>query len=564
MDFLIPPQKYERLEGQASGEITVVRAPDSRAEGYQMEATPAGISITCSDDAGEFYARQTVRELEMLGMPACRIEDWPDFPRRAVYLDCARGKVPTVATLKALVERLARWKINELQLYIKNAFHWKKHPLIGQGFSRFTPADLLEVQAHCQKHHIKFVPSLASFSHMELVLMLPEYAHLAELPMGLGWPGGTTLSAEHPGSIELVQDLYEEFVPLFDAVDFNVCCDEPWELGQGRSLKSVGLQGKGKVYLDFLLKIHALCERHGKRMNLWGDVVLSHPELIKELPKDIVMLNWDYNPDGRSIPRTAEFSQAEIPVIVCPGTLGWNTHGTWIDKSMANVSRFAAEGRKCNAAGFMNTDWGDYGHRNFLGVSLHSYAHGAAHAWNGAAVDDAQFTRRFTLHAFGDTSGQLAKSIQELGSCGEDARRLYHALVEPLTLPATRFIWQFPTTSIVSHYPNTFPECISGLTRTIQPIHWPAAAQELDEFEQLALQEFDAASRMNVLASRRASMGQQLRSGQSVSTEEREQWAVDMEAMMADFERLWLARNRTSRLDDNKQMMQWAIDECRQ
>ena len=30
-------------------------------------------------------------------------------------------------------------------------------------------------------------------------------------------------------------ELYEEFVPLFEAADFNVCGDETWDLGKGRS-----------------------------------------------------------------------------------------------------------------------------------------------------------------------------------------------------------------------------------------------------------------------------------------------------------------------------------------
>ncbi len=228
------------------------------AEAYRLEISRKGVTVTASADAGAYYGIQTLRELVAVHRTrilCCQIEDWPDFGRRGVYLDCARGKVPTAATLKALVERLARWKVNELQLYIKNNFTWQAHPLIGRGFGRFTPEELLEVQEHARGHHVRFVPSLASFSHMELILALPAYRHLAELPGAMGWRGGTTLCPTDPRALRLVEELYREFVPLFEAEDFNVCCDETWELGKGRSRRQAARRGVGRLYLDFLLKL---------------------------------------------------------------------------------------------------------------------------------------------------------------------------------------------------------------------------------------------------------------------------------------------------------------------
>ncbi len=179
----------------------------------------------------------------------------------------------------------------------------------------------------------------------------------------------------------------------------------------------------GQVYLDFLLKIHRLCEKHGKRMNAWADIILNHPELLGKLPRDIVLLNWEYEQNGANIARTKEIANSGLSFMVCPGTSGWLTHGTRLPNSMGNVTNFAAAGRKYHAEGLLNTDWGDQGHRNFLGVSLHSFAHGAANAWNGKAVDNARFTENFCCHAFGQKDKRMAKAIRLLGStyitCGK-------------------------------------------------------------------------------------------------------------------------------------------------
>jgi len=53
--------------------------------------------------------------------------------------------------------------------------------------------------------------------------------------------------------------------------------------------------------MEFLLKIHRLCEKHGKRMNAWADLVLNHSELLGKLPRDMVLLNWEYEQGGKNI-----------------------------------------------------------------------------------------------------------------------------------------------------------------------------------------------------------------------------------------------------------------------
>jgi hypothetical protein len=544
-----------RLARNAFGRADVRVCRDrhiANGEEYHIIVTPAGIEIRAAADAGAYYALQTLRDLvHIFGkrLPACRIKDEPDFRRRGVCHDCSRGKVPTLETLKDLVTWLAHWKINELQLYVENVFTFKQHPDIGKGYSPFTPEEILSLQDHCRMHNMRLVGSLASFGHLEKILALPQYRRLGEMPGFRDFPGGTTLCPSDPGSIKLIEELYREFVPLFEAEDFNVCCDETWELGKGRSRRRTVRIGVGRVYLDFLLKIYRLCERHGKRMNAWADMVLKHLELLHELPRDMVLLNWEYERDGINMARTKEIANAGIPLMVCPGTSSWLTHGSRLPNSMDNVARFAAQGRKYRAEGLLNTDWGDQGHRNFLGVSLHGFAHGAAHAWHGKAVDDARFTENFCYHVFGQTT-DMAETLRLLGSsyitCGNPSRNeslLYHALVEPLlhTRPPTRSPIEMMSAS--------------GLQRILAQLSdtklWPAGQKIMGQFERLALRELKLAARMDCLASRRALAAKALRNGENVRSSQLRRLARQMCDLEEDFRKLWLSRNKVSRLRDN-------------
>jgi len=558
-------QRAPRLAICGSDAVTAAVAGDA----YRLEITPDGATVTATTDRGAYYGVQTLRELLAVhgkNLPCQIIEDWPDFARRGVYHDCSRGKVPTVATLKALVERLARWKINELQLYIENTFTFHRHPAIGKGFSPFTPEELLDVQDHCRRHHVRFIGSLSSFGHMEKTLCLPEYNHLAETPEGAvaGAWGLMSLCPTDPAAAKFMGELYDEFLPLFEAVDFNICCDETFDLGKGRSKARAEKIGKGQVYLDFIMKLHGHCQRHGKRVNLWSDILLEHPGLLPQLPRDLVMLNWDYDIDGLRIPRSKEIADAGLPQVVCPGTNGWQSHGSRMHESMGNIRQFAAEGRKRGAEGLLNTDWGDCLHRNLLGASLHGFAHGAAQSWNGQAVttDEAAFTRTFCHHAFGTLgkrdekfTNKLAVALDLLGNsyllchAGEPIRNadLYWGLIEPLMGWKKMPPGWFNKTIDFMHAPG-LRQIISQLS---DPSIWPTPPAGMDAFERTALREFVLAAEMDTLACRRGLAAIALRAGQSVPSRELKTLASQTARTAGRFQALWLTRSKPSRLREN-------------
>jgi len=544
-----------RLTPAADGAaVRLVRDPHiGGQEAYRLTVQPDGIELRAAAAAGAYYGLQTLRDLLALHgrtLPAMRINDEPDFPRRGVYLDCSRGKVPKVKTVKQLIERLAHWKVNELQLYIENTFRYRSHPAIGRGYSPFTAADILAIQEHAARHHVRLVGSLASFGHMEKILSLPEYRHLAEATdFSRDFRGD--LCPTDPGSIRLLADLYAEFLPLLKARDFNACCDETRQIGLGRSRKRAEKIGLGRLYLEFVLKIRRLVQKHGKRLNIWADIVLAHPEILPEIPRDIVMLNWDYSATGRRIDRTGEIAAAGLPLVCCAGTNSWQSHGTRMEQAVANVAKFARIARRYRAEGVLNTDWGDYGHRNPLGASLHGFAHGAAHSWHGRGVEEKDFTRRFCFFTFADRTGRLAGALRALGAYPRSD--LYHAFVEP-----------FDPNREVLGYRSIERADLKLIRRRLEQtrsLRLPKLKPQ-PEFEALALEEFDLARRMDLLACERTLMGRRLRAGRSVPARRLRRWGRDLRELADDFAALWRARNKPSRLRDNLRAMRRAAQEA--
>jgi len=562
--------------GAASATVFVRRDRSlSHPEKYQLAITKQGVEIVSATAAGAYYGVQTLRDLVRLNgreLPCGEIDDWPTLTRRGVYYDCARGKVPTVDTVKQMIEWLAHWKINELQLYIENAFKFEKHPDIGKGFSPYKPADILAMQEHAKKHHVRFVPSLTSFGHFEKILMVPGLTHLGECPGSRGMPGGTTLCPGDPGSVKLLDDLYGEFLPLFEAEDFMACGDEPYDLGLGRSKRRVQRLGLGRVYLDFLLKIRKLCHKYGKRMNIWGDIVMKRPEVLPDLPKDICVLNWDYGPGNERVARNQEFRDLGLPFVPCPGTNNWASHGSRLHVAMENISLSGAAARENGAEGLIIADWGSLGHRVELSTSFCALAHGAAHAWMTEGVDDAKHIRRFTDLVFGDRKGELAAALSRLGESPIGiSQPQYNALLERLARPERlvkggHIFDGFRVERMLSLDRVTAAHASARVARRaekVRAIKWPKPTRTLSAFESLAMEEYAAAAHMEAVGCDRINLARVIRSGEAPDPAALRRHARELEQCAEEHARLWRIRNRPSRLCDNLAILRAGAKEAR-
>jgi hexosaminidase len=399
-------------------------------QGYTLSIQPGCINLAAETAAGIFYGVQTLRQLiEQCGatLPALRIRDWPDFSVRGVMLDISRDKVPTFETLLRLVERLAGWKINQLQLYTEHPFAYRRHPEVWAQASPMTGEEILALDAFCQERFIELVPNQNTFGHMGRWLNLPRYHDLAEAPDGCDTRWGHfdqpfSLNPSDPGSLELVRSLLDELLPHFSSRQVNVGCDETVDLGMGgggtrtRSQEIVELRGVGRVYLDFLLKIYREVTARGHTMQYWGDIIMEHPELTPELPRDALALEWGYDAAHPFEAHGAMFAAAGVSFYVCPGTSSWNSIAGRTDNAVGNLRNAAINGLRHGAAGYLITDWGDNGHWQPLPASFLGLAYGSALAWCVEANQDIDIARALDIHVFQDAARVMGRLAYDLGN----------------------------------------------------------------------------------------------------------------------------------------------------
>ena len=111
-----------------------------------------------------------------------KIEDSPDLEIRGVMLDISRSKVPTLATLKNLVDIFAMLKYNHLELYVEGFSYeyksFKDEISIDNNYLPFE--DYMSLQEYCENNFIDLVPNQNGCGHMAAWLELPKYKELAE------------------------------------------------------------------------------------------------------------------------------------------------------------------------------------------------------------------------------------------------------------------------------------------------------------------------------------------------------------------------------------------------
>jgi hypothetical protein len=536
---------------------------DPSSLSHALSVSRDALSIWCSSSAGLQAALGTLAQLLTLAggadghleLPGLELEDWPDFPVRGVMLDVSRDKVPELRTLYALVDRLARWKVNQVQLYMEHTFAYPGHERVWQHASAFTPEEVRALDAYCAERHIELVPNQNSFGHMQRWLVHEPYRALAECPEGFEHPWNPRgepygLCATDPESLVFLEGLYAELLPNFRSRLFNVGLDETLDLGHGRSREACAARGTERVYLEFLQEVQRRVHEHGHVLQFWGDIIVKRPELVAELPRSAIALEWGYEADHPFAEHLALFAAAGLDFYVCPGTSSWNSIAGRTENAIANLARAAREGKAAGAVGLLVTDWGDHGHLQPLCVSYLGLLLGAGFAWN---VSDAErpfeldVPRLLDAHVFFDPSrvlGRVAHDLgnayREAGSLRANASVLFWSLIKPERLFAPAGVTQ-----------QTLESTLRYVERVSEPLlrARPGSAEG-----ELSARELGWASDLLCFACRLGILRCSLQDRDALGTlplEQRAELAGELRELIARHRTLWLARNRPGGLEDS-------------
>ena len=308
---IIPaPAEMQVREGSfkvdGSKHIEFVLNPSAKipAEGYTLDVTRTRVKAVASSEAGLFYARQTLAQLEQDGViPCVKIKDYPRFAWRGLMIDCSRHFM-SVEQIKQHIDILSQYKINVLHWHLTDDQGWrieiKKYPrLVEVGSKRtefdgsvtegyYTQEQVKEVVAYAAERFVTVVPEIEMPGHsFAAVRSYPELS-CEKKPVGNFYTWGSPDIVLYPGSeftFQFLDDVIAEVAPLFPGKYIHIGGDEckkvRWEkcpACQAR-IKAEGLVADEKGTAEEKLQSYAvkrmegILAKYGKSLVGWDEIL---------------------------------------------------------------------------------------------------------------------------------------------------------------------------------------------------------------------------------------------------------------------------------------------------
>lgn len=417
---------------------------------YCLEIEENRVTVFGGDGAGVLYGVETLCQvMEQCGavLECVKVTDKPDLLRRGYYLDETRGRVLKLDYLKKVVDRLCRYKINELQLYVEHTYLFEGLSEMWRDETPLTAQEIMELDAYCRERHVELVPSLSSFGHLYTLLSTKTYGELCEMENSWKQPFSYidrmrhhTINVGDERALPLIKRMLEEYMSLFSTDKFNFCGDETFDLGKGKAKPLADEKGVHRIYIDYIKELCEFLVEKGKQPMFWGDVICGEPELVKELPENVICLTWGYAPD-QSDEAARKMAETGVKQYLCPGVSSWNHWMAHIENSYENIVRMCSYAQKYEAIGVLNTDWGDFGHITHPEFSVPGMIYGAAFSWNHETIPFEEINRQISRLEFQDPSERI---VDVLAGIAKQEVVSWHMLVTNYEIEALHntFEWQ--------------------------------------------------------------------------------------------------------------------------
>ena len=383
-------------------------------EGYELFIDNNQVVLAANTPQGLFYGKQSliqlIRGAQNNTLQGLHIIDKPAVKYRGVMDDISRGPVPTLEYMKYQIRRFAELKINTLTYYTEHVVRTEKHPEFAPPGGALSIAEWKELSEYAKEYYIELIPNFQSLGHAEKVLLCPKFQNIAE--------SNTMYGLTKPETLEFMRDIYTEMSPAFESKFFHVNCDETFDIGRGPSSEKVKELGVGRVYTDYMNQLSSILKDNGKRMMMWGDIVLQHPEILDILPKETVMMTWEYSDYDSYSKWIDPFVEKGFDFIVCPGVLNSSRISPNYKMAIPNIQKFIKQGIEKGAIGVLNTVW-DEGSLHTFDRDWYGVAYGAEHSWNPNKKELSDFDTRLSKAIYRSEKGELITAIHKLTEMSE-------------------------------------------------------------------------------------------------------------------------------------------------
>lgn len=431
-----------QLRSGAAAGLPAGRCAD---QGYTLDVSARGVVVTGATPAARLYGVQTLRQLALLeggALPCGRMVDAPTLELRGYSLDISRGRMPDRDEFLRILDVCAAFKLNTLLVYIEDTYPFTNVPAEARRGYALAPGVLRELTLAARRRSIELVPIVETLGHQERMLAHASMRRFAERsaarapwlqavvdardwlerrlrPFGVAGldaaPTSAMFATTDPATRTLLDSMLDDVLASSGARSIHIGCDEPAELGHGASAAACRSRGESAVFAEHVrhLAEHART-RWGATTWLFDDYVLAHPDVLARLPRDLVYVDWHYEPDAAYGSLDSLASAGARRIVTSAGL--WNWYSLYPDyvRSFPNIlyTTRAAAAHAC--LGSVLASWGDGGAEDLFGNDLVGLAWFAGCAWDTSAADRDRFLDRYCRLRFGPEGEALVPAYRAL------------------------------------------------------------------------------------------------------------------------------------------------------
>ena len=315
IDMVIPvPQEVLPGEGtyryEDSPEITYRVSKKLAPEAYRLEVRNNGIRITSSDDAGAFYAKQTLSQMiaEKDGtkeVQCCVVNDCPRFGYRGLHFDVSRH-FRTLDFLKKQVDAMALYKMNRMHIHLTDAAGWRMeieaYPKLtsfaawrpqekwkdwwygdrlyveegteGAYGGYYTKEQLRELVEYARQRHIEVIPEIEMPGHSEEVLAAYPELSCKGRPYSQG-----EFCVGNEETFRFLETVLEEVMEVFPSEMIHIGGDEAnkthWKECPKcqQRMEEEGLADVDELQSYLIKRISGFVESRGRRIVGWDEIL---------------------------------------------------------------------------------------------------------------------------------------------------------------------------------------------------------------------------------------------------------------------------------------------------
>lgn len=212
-----------------------------------------------------------------------------DFKVKGIHIAMI-SQIMTPEALHQLADDVHAAGLNAIIMEWEGSFPFQHNATLCNQYA-YTPEQVTEFIDYCESLGIDVIPLQNCCTHSHYILRQERYRHLSEVPREFSQVCPT--SGEEAD--ELFRSVFADVFALHRSQYVHIGFDEAGHLGScPRCREYVEKYGVSKLFIDYIIRMCNLVKEFGKTPIIWADVVLHHPEALELLPKDIILMDWNY------------------------------------------------------------------------------------------------------------------------------------------------------------------------------------------------------------------------------------------------------------------------------